>query len=144
MAEIIARFADGRLLVQEERTVGAAYAASGVFVRVGHVKKVERVLSVDTDYVDDGLLTPVREARPSIDGVYVMMRRGDINIPTTLTSANRIISGFQGTLGLALVSGAAALGVMSGLTSGLAWKGEIVSGNALVSGVKVFLNVIGV
>lgn len=143
MSEIIARFADGRLLVQESRKVEYRYCGSGVPVRIGHVRAIESVLSLTTDYDKYGLVTPLSEAwvgyrisggvwsgapQEKADHLMVVMRRGDIAI---------LASGVP-------VSGTASPGMMSGITSGLGYLTELVSGNVGTSGiVTVKANIIG-
>ncbi|MDO9333431.1 MAG: hypothetical protein Q7T57_02775 [Dehalococcoidales bacterium] len=138
--------------MQESRTVDTIYCGSGVPVRIGNVKTIEKVISLTTDYERQGLVTPLAEAwvgyaisggpwsgqsqeRP--DHLMVVMRRGDLPVGTFLSGT---LSG--GGVGVSL-SGALAQGLMSGITSGLAWMGELLSGVALVSGkVTVVANVI--
>jgi hypothetical protein len=139
MAEIIARFADGRLLVQEDKLCESRYCGSGVPLRIGHVRQIEKVLSVTTNYARYGLVTTLEEARigrqeavwsglpqARADHLMVVMRRGD----------GPQLSGYW--------SGAPSVGLMSGITSGLAYMGELVSGLVGISGaVKITANVIG-
>ena len=129
MTTTIYKWPNGRLLVHEERTAESSYLASGQQLRVGLIRKIEKVLSVDTDYSKLGLVTNLEEVLVSGNTLQIPMRRGDQGVPLPLS-------------GLA-VSGSAALGLMSGLTSGLAWLGPLVSG-ALTSGkIEVHANVIG-
>lgn len=146
MSEIIARFADGRLLVNESRTVEYRYCGSGVPVRIGHVRQIEQVLSVTTNREKDGLITPLDEARIGrqeaawsgqpqalADHLMVVMRRGDI----PATAGTGLTSGY-------LFSVPEGLGLVSSITSGLAWLGEVISGLVAISGVvTVKANVIG-
>lgn len=127
-ATIVARFADGRLLVQESRLVETNYLASGVPVRIGLVKTVEKVLSIDSDYAKHGLLTPLSEVLISGDQIIVVMRRADEGIPTTL-SGN-------------VTSGSASLGLVSGILSGLAYLGPLLSGRVISGLVTITANVI--
>lgn len=130
MTTTIYKFEQGRLLVHEERAVETHYRGSGVPVRIGGVRTIDEVLSITTDYERYGLVTPLAEVRTSGSEIFVVMRRGEL-----------------GNLGSGLtVSGLASLGLMSGITSGLAWMGELVSGgqSGLFSGhVTVTANVIG-
>jgi hypothetical protein len=146
MAEIIARFADGRLLVQEDKLCESRYCGSGVPVRIGHLRVIEKVLSLTTNYEKYGLITPLQEAwvgyaisggpwsgqpQERADTLMVVMRRGDVE-------------GMGVVSGLLVVSGGAAKGLMSGITSGLSYMGELASGLIAISGaVKVQANVIG-
>jgi hypothetical protein len=139
MAEIIARFADGRLLVEESKKCESRYCGSGIPFRIGHIRQIEKVLSVTTDYGRYGLATVLDEARigrqesawsglpqARADTLMVVMRRAD----------GPQLSGYW--------SGAPSVGLMSGITSGLAYMGELVSGLIAVSGVvKITANVIG-
>ncbi|GAH18971.1 unnamed protein product, partial [marine sediment metagenome] len=114
----IFKFESGRLLVHEERTCETNYLASGQMIRIGFVRHIERVLSIDTDYSKLGLITNLEEVLISGNKLQVPMRYGG-------------------------VSGDAGFGLLSGLTSGFRWRGPLVSG-ALTSGViKVHANVIG-
>jgi hypothetical protein len=144
MAEIIARFADGRLLVQEDKKCESRYCGSGIPFRIGHIRQIEKVLSVTTDYEKYGLVTALGEARigrqeaawsglpqAQADNLMVVMRRGNVE-------------GMGVVSGLLVISGGVALGNMSGITSGLAYMGELASGLIAVSGVvKITANVIG-
>lgn len=146
MSEIIARFADGRFLVQESRTVESRYCGSGVPVRIGHVRQIEKVLSITTNYEKNGLITALGEARvgrqeaawsgqpqAKADHLMVVMRRGDI--PANVTAGAG--SGY-------LMSGWHSERLMSGITSGLVWLGELLSGLIDISGkVTVTANIIG-
>ena len=129
MTTTIYKFEQGRLLVKESRAVQSDYIGSGVPVRIGQVRAVEEVLSVDTDYSQLGLVTPLNEVRTSGHEIFVVMRRGDQGDPYPLS-------------GLA-VSGSAALGLLSGLTSGLAPLGEVASGGTMSGLITVTANVIG-
>jgi len=144
MAEIIARFADGRLLVQESRVCekaydttllsGENYADIGAAIRVGHVKTIEKVLSVDSEisgYPGDKVVTRLQDISISGDILYVKMRRGDLGVPA---------SGYT----YPVASGGGAYSMLSGITSGCGWYSELASGIAAISGkVTVMANVIG-
>lgn len=165
MAEIIARFADGRFLVQEDRLVETATISGGYCtLRIGHVKTVEKVLSIDAQisgYPDQKVATELKDVLISGDILRVQLRRSDLGVTVltgavTATSANLanyvIGSGIQGFLsGLAsavtltgpIGSGGSALAYLSGVTSGTGYYEPVVSG-ALVSGkLRVLANVIG-
>lgn len=141
MAEIIARFADGRLLVQEDRTVEGCYTSGGVSVRIGLVKTVDKVLSVDAYssgyHNEDGrLLAPLSEVKTSGDTILVVLRRSDISYT--------LISGLASGLASGLLTAKWGYGVMSNITSGINYLGELISGLATISGrVKVLANIIG-
>ncbi|MDD4984406.1 MAG: hypothetical protein PHQ43_01255 [Dehalococcoidales bacterium] len=126
-SDIVARFADGRLLVQESQTAQSNYTSGGLWVRVANVQTVERVLSINNDYEQYGLKTDLGDVAISGDKVKVMMRRGDLS---------QVISGAS------FLSGYQVPGYMSGIAvSGNPYLGEIYSG--VISGrVTVTLNVI--
>lgn len=130
MTTSIFKFEQGRLLVHEERTAESAYLASGQPLRIGGVRTIEKVLSVDTDYSKYGLITNLEEVLISGNKLQVVMRRGDVGAEALILSG----------LG---VSGSAAFALMSGLTSGLAWLGPLASGAPTSGVVKVHANVIG-
>lgn len=129
MTTTIFKFESGRLLVHEERTCETAYLASGQPLRIGGVRTIEKVLSVDTDYSKLGLVTNLEEVLVSGNKLQIPMRRGDTG---SITSGTWTI-----------LSGSASLGLMSGITSGLAWLGPIASGAPTSGKVKVHANVIG-
>lgn len=121
MADLITTFQDGRLLVSESRKCESHYIGSGVPVRIAEIRTIDKVVAIDTDHSQYGLVTPLNEVRTSGNQVFVVMRRGDLGaIPIT--------SGV-------VLSGQAALNQMSGLTSGIAYLGELLSGVAITSGV---------
>lgn len=131
MADLIATFQDGKLLVSESRKCETDYIGSGVPVRIAEVRTIDKVVSIDTDYSQLGLVTPLNEVRTSGNQVFVVMRRGDIGGEDILLSG----------LG---VSGSASLGLMSGISSGQAHLAEVLSGVAVISGlVTVKATVIG-
>lgn len=129
MTTTIYKWPNGRLLVHEERTAESNYLASGLPLRIGQLKEIEKVLSIDTDYSKLGLVTNLEEVLMSGNTLHIPMRRGDTGVPYPL-------SGFA-------ISGSPALGLMSGLTSGLAWLGPLVSGAGVSGKVEVHANVIG-
>jgi len=160
MTTDIYQFEQGRLLVREERVIEGTlsgirtYPASGIPIRIGKVRRIEKVLSVDTNYSKYGLLSRLEEVKTSGDEIFVVMRRGDIGTPTLTATAvlsGCILSGgplvsalVPCTLDGPLVSGTPALGLMSGLTSGLAFWGPLVSGALSgISGLVVTANVLG-
>lgn len=136
---IVARFADGKLLVQEQKapdqvnylgTTGVTSGMNAIAVRMGGICHIEKILSVATNLEKNGLVSPLGATSSKLDTAYVRLFRGDI--------------GFQGgpvasgdTWGL---SGAAGIGPVSALTSGLAWMGEVVS-SATVSGIGLLVTV---
>lgn len=136
MGDIIARFADGRLLVQEDKAAETNAYTSGLGLpfRIGHIKTVEKVLSVGAHMsgapgAAGMVATPLREVAISGDTIFVVMRR--IDIPQFLSS---FASGITDTR---------AYSALSGITSGRGYLEEIASG-LLVSGrMKVIANVIG-
>ncbi|MFH1484817.1 MAG: hypothetical protein ABIH46_01995 [Chloroflexota bacterium] len=155
MAEIIATFADGRFLVEENRLVEQTYMGSGIPVRIGHVSVVEKVLAIRANgplqsggrsWGDgvEGLITHIDEVavgtpnaavsgskaeRP--DHIRVIMRRGD--------TGQAPVSGLWGQT----VSGSAS--IISGfcpVLSGLGWRQEIRSGAPISGLVRVRATVI--
>jgi len=149
MTTNIYKFEQGRLLVHESRTMETGYIGSGVPVRIGQVRAIEEVLSVDTNYSQLGLLTPLNEVRISGNEIFVVMRRGDLGFASVSGFASGVAGGggFAGVTGL---SGMPARYLMSGITSGLGWLFEVVSGRGALSGysemsgkVTVTANVIG-
>lgn len=149
MAEIIATFSDGRLLVQESKLVETRYMGSGVPFRIGHVKTIEKVLSIDNSYARWGLVTALADVTVGTQGttvsgspaersdnVRIMMRRGDIGVGTDPATA----SGKAGVMG---ASGSPAMTLAMAIVSGLGWMSELTSGEIGISGlVKITTNVI--
>lgn len=139
MAQIVALFADGRLLVQEEKAVETNYAAAqgvGVAVRIGLLKTVERVLSIDAYLsgfagASGNFYVALGEAQRNVSGntINVVLRRADQ--PGYLTSAFLSLSGMP------------AMGGFSGFTSGIPFMGEIASGSVISGLVRILANVIG-
>ena len=136
MAEIIARFADGKLLVQENKVAETNEYTSGLGLpfRIGHVKTVEKIISLGAHMSgapgEAGMvLTPLREAAISGDTIYVVMRRADIP---------QFLSGFMSG-----ITDTRAYGVLSGITSGRGIGGELASGLLISGRMKVLANVIG-
>ena len=130
MAEIIARFADGRLLVQEERAIETRYISGGIPFRIGLVKTVEKVLSIDAHIsgYEIRFAAPLKEVMVSGDTIIPILRRADL---VGLAS------------GLTATSGYATEGVLSGVVaSGTRYMQQITSG--LTSGkINIIANVIG-
>lgn len=135
MTTTIYKWPNGRLLVHEERTAESNYLASGMPLRVGQIRQIEKVLSVDTDYSKLGLVTNLEEVLISGNKLQIPMRRGDMGTYVT--------SGFMSGLSPLGMSGYAAIGLMSGLTSGLEWLGPLRSGAPTSGKVEVHANVIG-
>lgn len=135
MGEILARYADGRLFVREEKLAEEDYT-NLLPVRVGHVKTVEQVISVDahmSGYPQNPLLAPLKDAAVSGDKVNVKLYKADIEQVTVP------LSGYVGFL-----SAYPGHSVLSGTTSGIGFHADLLSGVAWVSGrVNVILNVIG-
>jgi len=130
MADLISTFQDGKLLMYDSVTVDTWYIGSGVPVKIGELRKIDKVLSLDTDYSRYGLITRLEECRTSGNYLFVVMRRGDLGaMPITSSS---------------VVSGQLAYDLLSGITSGIAYLGELLSGVAMISGrVIVKASVIG-
>jgi hypothetical protein len=125
MTTTIYKFAEGRLLVHEQTLLRSDYVGSGVPHRIGHLRHVEKVISVDNDYSKYGLLSPLAETRVSGAEVFVVMRRGDLQYVPSIDDVS----------GVPFMSGASALGYLSGITSGLNFGDEIQSGIGSLSGV---------
>ena len=143
MGEIIATFADGRLLVYEERLCGntppisgGLYIGSGIPVRIGGLRTVERVISIDNNWNNVGVLTPLREVTPGDGKIFVVMRRGDVGVGvnSVLTSGHAITVGISGY--------ACATSAVGNLFSGLGYYAEAISGRT-VSGIMIYATVIG-
>ena len=131
MAEIIARFADGRLLVQEEKAIESHYASGGIPFRIGLVKTVVKVLSIDahlSGYPEFRFAAPLKEVLVSGDTIIPILRRADF-------------LGFVS--GEIPASGYLSVGVLSGVVgSGIAYMGHLTSGFS--SGkINIVANVIG-
>lgn len=131
MAVIIARFADGRLLVQEEKAIETDYASGGIPFRIPFLRTVETVLSIDahlSGYPNLRFATPLKEVLVSGDTIIPILRRADLY-------------GLQS--GVIAASGYASEGVLSGVVvSGTPYMGQLVS--SLSSGIiNIKANVIG-
>lgn len=129
MADLITTFQDGRLLVSESRACESDYTVSGEPIRIGSIRTIDKVLSIDTDHSQYGLVTPLNEVRTSGNQIFVVMRRGDLG-DTAITSG-------------APTSGSAAYDLMSGISSGLGHYAELLSGATISGIVTVEANVIG-
>jgi hypothetical protein len=170
MAEIIARFADGRLLIRENRLLEERYMGSGIPLRIGGLRKIEALLSIDNDYSRLGLITRLEEAR--------------VEQSVSLSGKPGALFGVGGIISGSTISGSKAqlpdyirvimrrgdpmmpvAGITSGtwadpvplsggeplissylnrLVSGVERLGEILSGNIYTSGqVRIIANVIG-
>jgi len=130
MAEIVARFADGRLLVQEDKAIETDYASGGIPFRIGLVRTVEKVLSIDAQlsgYPEFKFAAPLKEILISGDTIIPRLRRAD----------------YYGQGSGEMLSGYLSMGVLSGIVgSGLAYGGELTS--SLSSGrINIVANVIG-
>jgi len=158
MAEIIATFADGRFLVEENRLVEQTYMGSGIPVRIGHVNIVEKVLAIRADgplqsggksWGDgvEGLITHIDEVavgtpnaavsgskaeRP--DHIRVIMRRGDVGQGKDPGIWSGSILGVSGSA--SIISG------FCPVLSGLGWRQEILSGAPISGLVRVRATVI--
>lgn len=119
--DLIASFQDGSLLVYESRACESGYIGSGTPVRVAGLRQIKQVISLDTDYSQYGLVTPLNECRVSGNLLFVVMRRGDL-------ASMDITSG-------TVLSGIAAIGKLSGITSGIGYLAECLSGVAKISGI---------
>ena len=81
MVEIIARFADGRLLVREEKAIESHYVSGSIAFRIGLVHTVEKVLSVDANpsgYPQYKFAVPLKEVLVSGDTTILILRRIDL------------------------------------------------------------------
>jgi len=133
MAEIVARFADGRLLVQEDKAIETDYASGGIPFRIGLVRTIEKVLSIDAElsgYPIFKFAVPLKEVLISGDTIVPIVRRADF-------------LGHDSLSGQQIHSGYASVGVLSGVVlSGLPYGGELAS--SLSSGqINIVANVIG-
>ncbi|GAI24167.1 unnamed protein product, partial [marine sediment metagenome] len=129
-AEIIARFVDGRLLVREDKLIETEYSAGGIPFRIGHLRQVESVLSIDAQisgYPDYKFGTSLKECLISGNTIFPILRRID----------------FIGISGEIPASGYLVEGVASGIIqSGIGYRGELTSGFS--SGkINIVANVIG-
>lgn len=130
MADIIATFSDGRLLVQEDRAVDTDTISGGyVTLRIGGVRKIEKLVALGAAYVsgriDDKLATDIKDTLVSGDTLRVQLRRLD---------QPNFLSGYA--------SGLHSYGYLSGLTSGLGFYGTLASGKSTSGLVRVMANVI--
>ena len=148
MGEIIARFADGRLLVQEDKAAEIGTISGGhLFFRVAHIGTIERVLSIDASMSgrpDEKVAIELRDVAISGDTLRLQLRRRDLGQTILASSLVFNQSGVQGPWsGFALGRGTLALGRLSGVTSGLNWYDPVAS-SVFVSGIlRIVANVIG-
>lgn len=165
MAEIIARFADGRLLVQEDKDA-EDYVRSGGYLpfRIAHVRTVQKVLSVDAHISGspgDKIAVPLKDVLISGDTLWLQLRRCDLGSPTFtglfsgLAASGWITSALVGvgvsglpisghvTLAGPIGSGTAALGLLSGITSGRGYYETLTSGRPVSGQLQVVANIIG-
>lgn len=144
MAEIIARFADGRLLVQEDKALeeGTINTSGQARFRIGDLKTVEKVLSIDASisgYPNLKVATELRDVLVSGDTLLIQLRRADFGYISSGMFSGAVSGLLPADFGIA----AEALSYLSGLTSGIGYHEPIVS-TALVSGkLLVLANVIG-
>lgn len=117
MAEIIARFVDGRLLVREERCIESYYHSGGIPFRIGYLRQVESVVSLEAQisgYPDYKLGTSLKECLISGNTIRPILRRIDF--------IGGITSGF-------IASSIPSIGGASGIIqSGIGYMGQLTSG----------------
>ena len=122
MAEIIARFADGRLLVQEEKAIESHYVSGGIPFRIPLLKTVEKVLSIDANlsgYPELTFAAPLKEVLVSGDTIIPILHRADLY---GFVSGTYPMSGYksEGVLSAVVASGTAYMGwLTSGPSSGI-------------------------
>ncbi len=96
-AKILARFADGRLLVQESRLCPQEATSTGQMpFRVGYVKTVEEVLSIGLSSGYSWVRADVSEVQTSGDTVIAVLRKFASGYATQgafVTSGVPILSG---------------------------------------------------
>lgn len=131
MAEIIARFVDGRLLVEEEKAIESHYTSGGIAFRIPFVKTVEKVLSIEaipSGYPQLRLGVPLTEVLVSGDTIIPRLFRADL---LGLTSGYDAASGYT------------SLGILSSIVaSGTVYGGPLAS--SISSGIiRIKANVIG-
>lgn len=136
---IIARFADGKLLIQETKKADQQYYANGIQIRMGHVGHIDKVLSVTTDVDRYGATTPLFMTSAALDVVTVRMYRGDFG---SINAASVSETG-SGNAHVLPFSGVAAMYTASGLISGLLWYQEVLSGTPVSGLVNLIVNAIG-
>ena len=132
MADIIARFADGRLLVQEDKVMENQYTSGGVAIRIGLLKTVEKVLSIDTKisgYPGQNVAAPLNEVTVSKDTIIPILRRHDVY---GLTSGAHLLSGYGVITGLSGI-----------IVSGTAFGAYLTSGAGTSGKLGIIANVIG-
>jgi len=92
MSEIIARFVDGRLLVREERCIESHYHSGGIPFRIGYLRQVESVVSLEAQLSgrpDYKFGTSLKECLISGNTIRPILRRIDF---IGLTSGGQILS----------------------------------------------------
>jgi len=122
MAEIIATFADGRLLVQEEKAIETHYISGGVPFRIGLLKTVEKVLSIDahvSGHPEYAFVVSLKEVLVSGDTIMPVLRLG---ILSGMTAMSGSYHGLAGTLSGIFLSGS---GPTDQLTSACLTSGQI-------------------
>lgn len=132
---IIARFADGKLLVEQKTLIAQEYYANGFDVRIGHIGHIDKILSVTTDIERFGGVTPLHMTSAVLDTARVRMFRGDF---ATMNDAKS-----QGSGIVLAFSGRASMYLASSLISGLLWYNEVLSGTAVSGLVRLTVNAIG-
>jgi hypothetical protein len=150
---ILARFVDGKLLIQESKlavgTGDAGVYSEGVHVRFAHVSRIDKVISVGNSLAKLGLNSPLDQAGPmsGLDTVVVKLFRADAG--SAITQGG--LSGVGLTSGLIMcilsaipfsMSGNASLGLLSGITSGLAFGSELRSGTPISGLLTMTVNAI--
>jgi len=121
MAEIIARFADGRLLVQEDKAIESHYVSGGIAFRIPFLKTVEKVLSIDAQlsgYPEFSFASPLKEVLVSGDTIIPRLFRHDLY---GWVSGTNPYSGYmsEGVLSAVVASGLRYMGPLSsGFSSG--------------------------
>ena len=138
-SHIVARFADGKMLVQEEKLVAQLVYGTGMEVRMGFVGTIDKVLSVTTDVERYGVMTPLAMVSASLDTVKIRAFRGDFGA----INAAAVAETGSGNNHVLPFSGVASLYTASGLISGLLWYQEMLSGCSVSGLVRVTVNAIG-
>jgi len=134
---ILARFVDGKLFVQESRLAAGGVLSDGTYgtgvkVRVGHVSKIDKVISVGNSLAKLGLNSPLDTVMSAgLDTVVIKLYRGDAGAGQVL------VSGAPYSM-----SGNGALGLLSGITSGLAFGSEVAAGTPISGLLTMTVNVI--
>jgi hypothetical protein len=134
---ILARFVDGKLFIQESKlaigTGSAGIYNEGVPVRVGHIGHIDKVISVGNSLAKLGLLSPLDQVMSASLAIpMVRLFRGDAG------DGQVMVSGVPWSL-----SGNASLGLMSAITSGLPFAGEVAVSTRISGLLTLTVNVIG-